>query len=175
MVRRPMVAAAIMTVPTVLRAAHTDTTITIPILAPRTDITAQIGFITASSWASVHGMAGVGAAAADTGATIGVGAADMDIVAAMDAAGMAIAAATDTMAGMVAEDMDITVVGMADIMAAAEPILVVADTTAAAAVDTMAVAVVVDSTAAVVVADSTAVVVAADMVAAVAIGRPQVL
>ena len=53
------------------RPAPTDTTTTILTLARPTDITAQIGSITASSLASVPGTVGARAVAADTGATIG--------------------------------------------------------------------------------------------------------
>ena len=146
-----------------LRPAPTDTTTTILIPARRTDITAQIGSITASFWASVPGTVGAGAAVADTGATTGADAAGV-------AVDMDIAAATDTVA-----DTDITVdmhaAGMATMAATAVDIMAagltpVADTTVAVA-DTMAV-VAEDSTAAVAV-DSTVAAVAEDStVAAVA-------
>jgi hypothetical protein len=146
----------------VLRAAPTDTTTTIPILALRTDITAQIGSITASSWASVPGTVGAGDAAADTGATIGA-----------IAAVMAIAADTG-----IAEDTDaaVTDIGVvAAIMAAAGLIPVAVDSTAVEAATMVAVAEAA-STVVGAAADSTAVVVgsaAATVVAVADTGKHQ--
>jgi hypothetical protein len=165
------------------RLAPTDITTTIPILARRTDTTAQIGSITASFWASDRGTAGAGAAVADTGATIGAVAMDTAVV-------MDIAADTDIVADTdIAEAMAITVAATTADITEAEPIPVV-DTMAVEimAADTMAVAVTTavveaDITVVAVVVASTAVAVevafmaavVADTVAVVDITRPQVL
>jgi hypothetical protein len=131
------------------RLAPTDITTTIPILARRTDTTAQIGSITASFWASDRGTAGAGAAVADTGATIGAVAMDTAVV-------MDIAADTDIVADTdIAVAMAITVAATTADITEAEPIPVVATTEV---VDTMAVEIMA--------ADTTAVAVAATTVAA---------
>jgi len=121
--------AAITTAIILLRTAPTDTTTITRMRARRTDITAQIGFITASSWALVPGTDGAGAAAADTGATIGAIAADTDIMADI-AVDMGIAADTATTEDMLAVVMATTVV--ADITAVAGPTQAVDSTVVAA-------------------------------------------
>lgn len=148
------------------RPAPTDTTTTIRTLARPTDITAQIGSITASSLASVPGTVGAMAVAADTGATIGDTAVATVIVVATDiAVGTGTEVATVTTAAMLAAVMDTTVVE--DITAAAGPMPAVVDTAVAVVVDTT-VAVVVDTTAAAAAADTTVAVVAVASTAAVA-------
>ncbi len=169
------------------RSARTDTTTTIPTPVRRTDTMDRNGSIMAFSWESARGTAGVGAAAADTGATIGAGTAgviavDTDITAAtgtvaatvitvdMAAAGMDTVAGMDTAAGMdmadtVPEPIRVVVIAVAEVSTAEEAASMVveeASTAVVVAVDSTAVAV--DSTAeavedsmAVVVVDSTVV------------------
>jgi hypothetical protein len=172
------------TVPTVMmmgvitrsRPASTDTTTTILILARRTDITARSGLTMASSWESARGTDGVGAVAADTGATIGADAAGVTMVTAgtaitvdMAAAGMA-TTADITAAGRIRV---VDIAGAVDTMAVVTPSVVAAEasTVEQAGSTVEAVASMVEEAAdstAVVEADSTAVVEAADSMVAVA-------
>lgn len=167
------------------RPASTDTTTTILILARRTDITARSGLTMASSWESARGTDGVGAVAADTGATIGADAAGVTMV----TVATDIVAGTDTAVAMVTADMaaagmattaDITaagrirvvdIAGAVDTMAVVTPSVVAAEaSTAEQAGSTVeAVASMVEEAAdfTVVVADSTAVVEAVDSMVAV--------
>jgi len=119
-------------------------------LARRMDITARSGLTTASSWESARGTDGVGAAAADTGATIGADAAGVTMV----TVATDIVAGTDTAVAMVTADMaaagmattaDITaagrirvvgIVAAADTMAVAAP-SVVAEASMVEAADSM--------------------------------------
>ena len=191
---RPTVPTVMMTaVITRSRPAPTDTTTTILMLARRTDITAHSGLTAASSWESARGTDGVGAVAADTGATIGADAAGVtmvtvatDIVAGTDTAVAMVTAGTAITVDMAAAGMattaDITaagrirvvdIAGAVDTMAVVTPSVVAAEaSTAEQAGSTVeAVASMVEAAAdstAVVEADSTAVVEAADSMVAVA-------